>query len=175
MGEFHIRDFRKPDFRRLWEIDQACFDPDVAYSEPELAYYMTRPTAFTIVAESESATDGKKNPSANIIGFLVGQSARMRGGERSGHVITIDVLPEGRRTGLGSELMRIAEERFVTAGCRRVSLEVAVNNRTAIGFYHRLGYSIARTIPRYYNDELDALEMEKRLQATSDKQRAKTP
>jgi ribosomal protein S18 acetylase RimI-like enzyme len=104
----------------------------------------------------------EKGREANIAGFLVGQCVRVRG-EQIGHIITIDILPQSRRTGLGSELMTLAEERLAESGCRRISLEVAVNNAGAIAFYQRRGYSIARTIPRYYNGELDALEMEKEL------------
>ncbi len=156
-SRFQIRDFRKSDFRRLWEIDQECFVAGIAYSQQELAYYMTRRTAFTIVAE---------NPESKIVGFLVGQCVRIRG-EQVGHIITIDILPEARRARLGSELMSIAEKRLSEAGCGRVSLEVAVDNAGAITFYQRHGYSIARTVPRYYNGELDALEMEKRLRADS--------
>ena len=158
MGKYAIRDFRKPDFLRLWEIDQQCFVTGIAYSQPELAYYMTRRTAFTIVAEG-AASKGKAE---DIVGFLVAQCVRVRG-EQVGHVVTIDILPPHRRTGLGTELMSIAEKRLAETGCRRVALEVAVDNAGAIAFYQRHGYSIARTIPRYYNNELDALEMEKML------------
>ena len=45
-------------------------------------------------------TDGK------IVGFVVIDRDR----EGQGHVITIDVLPEARRSGLGSQLMTAAEE-----------------------------------------------------------------
>ena len=161
---FQVREFRKSDFQRLWEIDQACFVSGIAYSQEELAYYMTRRTAFTIVAEGcpilgpGLAEGGNKE----IAGFLVGQCLRVRG-EQIGHIITIDILPDARRTGLGSQLMALAEKRLAAAGCRRISLEVAVDNLGAIAFYQRHGYSIARTIPRYYNGELDALEMEKQL------------
>ena len=154
---FHIRDFRKPDFQRLWEIDQECFVSGIAYSQQELAYYMTRRTAFTIVAE---------NPDSQIMGFLVAQCVRNHG-EQVGHIITIDILPEARRARLGSDLMAMAEKRLADAGCARISLEVAVNNGGAIAFYQRHGYGIARTVPRYYNGELDALEMEKLLRADS--------
>jgi [ribosomal protein S18]-alanine N-acetyltransferase len=166
VSAFHIRDFRKPDFRRLWQIDQECFVSGIAYSQEELAYYMTRRTAFTVVAERETnsaeAAATSTKPGEHIVGFLVAQSVRVRG-EQSGHIITIDILPDARRTGLGSDLMAIAEQRLAASGCKRVSLEVAVDNTSAIRFYQRLGYSIARTIPRYYNRELDALEMEKPL------------
>jgi ribosomal protein S18 acetylase RimI-like enzyme len=162
VARFDIREFRKSDFQRLWEIDQACFVSGIAYSQEELAYYMTRRTAFTIVAEA---------PEAKIVGFLVGHCVRVKG-EQIGHIITIDILAEARRSGLGTELMALAEKRLGESGCRRISLEVAVDNSGAIAFYQRHGYSIRRVIPRYYNGELDALEMEKELQAASEKQQA---
>lgn len=173
MAKFHIREFRKSDFRRLWEIDQTCFVSGIAYSQEELAYYMTRRSAFTLVAEGtvaqaepvphpEGRPRGPKGGEANIVGFLVAQCLRVRG-EQIGHIVTIDILPEARRTGLGTELMALAEQRLAASGCRRISLEVAVDNAGAIAFYQGHGYSIARTIPRYYNRELDALEMEKHL------------
>ena len=175
MAHFRIREFRKSDFQRLWEIDQACFVSGIAYSPEELAYYMTRRTAFTIVAESTAPDDGhvphpehlqsgtkhgEKRDPGQIVGCLVAQCVRSRG-EQIGHIITIDILPEARRSGVGSDLMALAEKRLAESGCRRVALEVAVDNAGAIAFYQRHGYSIARTIPRYYNRELDALEMEK--------------
>ena len=42
-------------------------------------------------------------------------------------------------------------------------LEVAVDNATAIAFYHGQGYATLATIPRYYNDRTDALLLGKKL------------
>ena len=50
---FQIRQFQKTDFDTLWRIDQSCFDPQLAYSRPEMAFYMRRPGSFTLVAEDE--------------------------------------------------------------------------------------------------------------------------
>jgi ribosomal-protein-alanine N-acetyltransferase len=144
-----IRDFRRAEFLELWRIDQACFEPHFAYSQKELAWYMSRPGAFTLVAENDGATAG----------FVT--AAPLKQG--SGHIITIDVVEDARRSGVGSELLRAAEERLRTGGCERVQLEVSVSNTAAIRFYQRHGYGILRTLPRYYNGELDALLMEKLL------------
>ncbi len=54
---FRIREFEKADFDTLWRIDQACFDPQLAYSRTELAFYMRRPGSFTLVAEVEGGED----------------------------------------------------------------------------------------------------------------------
>ena len=96
-----IREFEKPDLDALWRIDQACFDAQLAYSRTELALYMRRPGSFTLVAEDEGgevAGDGK-GP-ATIVGFIVAEIRR-----KSGHIITIDVVAEARRAGVGSALL----------------------------------------------------------------------
>ena len=48
---FHLREYRKEDFDRLWAIDQACFPPGISYSRFELMSYIKRRKAFTVVAE----------------------------------------------------------------------------------------------------------------------------
>jgi len=144
-----IRDYRRQDFETLWQIDQACFARGISYTRPELAFYIARKRGFTMVAE----LDGK------IAGFVVVD--RYRHGQ--GHVITIDVRPEARRSGLGSRLMTAAEERLRSLGCSVVLLEAAVDNTAAIAFYKRHGYSIIQTIPRYYLDSIDALVLAKDL------------
>jgi [ribosomal protein S18]-alanine N-acetyltransferase len=144
-----IRPATPADFDTLWRIDQACFEPGIAYSRRELAWYMQRPGAFTILTESE------KSPVAFIVAAVMKKN--------TGHIITLDVLPDHRRSGLGSRLLDAAEQRLRDARCTTVSLETAVNNHVAIRFYMRHGYSIQRTLPRYYSDGLDALALTKPL------------
>lgn len=150
---FRIRKFQKADFETLWRIDQACFDPQMAYSRPELAFYMRRPGAFTLVAE-EQMDSGK----SAIIGFIVAEARR-----RSGHIITIDVVAGARRLGVGSALLTAVEEQLRAAGVESIALETAVNNEAAIRFYKGKSYFVERTIRGYYSGQLDALEMVKEL------------
>jgi ribosomal protein S18 acetylase RimI-like enzyme len=145
---FRIRPFEKADFDTLWRIDQACFDPQLAYSRPEMAFYIRRPGSFTLVAEAD----------AEILGFIV---AETRG--KSGHIITIDVVAEARRAGVGSVLLRDAEDQLLRAGARTVALETPVNNAAAIRFYKQKGYFVEKTVTGYYSGQLDALVMTKEL------------
>lgn len=154
---FTLRPYRESDFDRLWRIDQVCYEPAMAYSRLELGWYIHLERSFTLVAEA-SVESGKP---AEILGFLVAR----QDGRGLGHVITIDVLPEARRAGLGSVLMQAAERCLCDAGCRRISLEIAVNNQAAFAFYRRLGYSVVRTQPRYYSNGVDALVLEKEFPA----------
>lgn len=149
---FTLRDYDSRDFDRLYQIDQACFPPGIAYSRRELAYYMSLRGTFTIVAEAKT-----KLP--EMAGFIVGQRVP-RG---MGHIITIDTVARFRRAGLGSRLMNAAEQRLKAAGCHAIVLETAVDNDAAIAFYKRLGYHVLKTLPHYYHNKVDAFMMGKRI------------
>lgn len=148
---FAIRDFKAEDFETLWQVDQQCFPPGISYSRQELKVYLRRKGSFTLVAVGR---DG-----ASIAGFIVAYGGPM------GHIITIDVIEAARRSGVGSLLLKAAEERLQAAGSRAVGLETAVDNLAALSFYKRHGYSVIRTWPRYYSNGVDALVMKKELVA----------
>jgi [ribosomal protein S18]-alanine N-acetyltransferase len=162
---FAIRAYRPEDFRRLWEIDQSCFPPGISYSQFELKTYIRHPSSFTLVAEQtgsdQSAVQGKeeKTQTAEVLGFLVAN----RAASGRGHIITIDVRESGRRFGIGSALLNSAEEQFRAAHCAVVRLETAVDNVAALSFYKRHGYTVIKSIPRYYSNGVDALLLEKDL------------
>jgi ribosomal-protein-alanine N-acetyltransferase len=144
-----LRDYVPADFDALLALDQQCFAAGIAYTAAELKHYISRRRAFTIVADDEAGA---------IAGFLIADMQR-----DYGWIVTIDTRADARRAGLGSRLMADAEERLRAAGATAIVLEVAVDNLAAVNFYKRLGYSIIRTIPRYYLDSLDAFQMAKRF------------
>ena len=169
---FTIRDFQPADFDALWRIDQHCFPPGISYSRTELKLYIRRRGSFTLLAidAAPSATaapdsgKGKKNlppiPPANVAvaGFIVAEAGRA-----SGHIITIDVIAAARRSGVGSLLLRAAEDRLRATPCRSVELETAVDNISALSFYKHHGYSVIKTFPRYYANGVDALVLQKEI------------
>ena len=144
-----LRDYQPADFDTLWEIDQACFSADVAYSRKEFAYYLRSARAACILALEDSRT----------LGFILGDH---HPGHR-GHIITLDVIPSARAQGLGSMLMHEIEKRLRSAGCDSILLEVAVNNSVAMRFYKGHGFSVLKTLRRYYPGGLDGLLMGKLL------------
>jgi len=149
-----LREYRPLDFERLLEIDQACFVRGIAYTAAELRHFLSLKTAVKIVGEQDGDTKG----------FIVADRFRPRRSEQSmGHIITIDVLEDARRTGLGSQLLAAAEAELKKAGCSYVSLEVAVDNFPALKFYKKHGYTGLKVLPRYYLNSLDGLLMGKKL------------
>ncbi len=152
--EFAVRDYRSEEIEALWRIDQQCFEPGISYSRLELVTYLRRQGAFALVADS-SGPGGAAVP----VGFIVAEAGR-RG---SGHIITIDVLPDSRRGGIGSQLLQAAEDRLRAAPCHAVVLETAVDNKAALSFYKRHQYSVIKTWPRYYSNGVDAFVLKKDL------------
>jgi len=153
---FTLRDFQSNDLEVLWRIDQQCFPPGIAYSKAELRAYIESTAAFALVAEINAPGATLSSP---IAGFIVAEANR----KGVGHIITIDVLPEGRRSGIGFALLRAAEERLRLAKCDRIRLEAAVDNVVALDFYKRHGYAAVKTIRGYYSDGGDAFVLAKAL------------
>ena len=137
--QVRLRDYRPADFEALWRLDQACFEEGISYTKAELQQYVQLKNTFTVIAESI----GEHSP---VCGFIIAH--RRRGGY--GHVLTIDVDPDLRQQGIGTLLLCCAHDRLAREGCHTMFLETAVNNLGAIAFYKRHGYTVVRTLPRYY-------------------------
>lgn len=132
-----LRPFRPADLETLYKIDQACFPPGVSYSRPELARFIAHRNSKTWIAEGDEG----------VVGFLVAG----RQPQRVGHIITVDVLDEKRRQGVGRALMDAAEEWARGRKLRLIYLETADSNLEAQRFYARLGYERCEKIEQYYS------------------------
>jgi len=133
----------------MWRIDQICFDEGIAYS-PDIFYYL-------LLIKSDPAFVATEH--GEVVGFVL--SARDK--KRTGQIVTIDVLPSHRKNGIGSELMKLAENSLSGLGIKTVKLQTAVNNEGAIAFYNRLGYSQQGLLKKYYGTNGDAFLFSKEL------------
>ena len=177
--DFVIRPYRAADFDRLWQIDQECFAPGIAYSQMELSGFITRRNAITLIAEhrprpgnrsrneapdrsgapTDAAPKTQSNGSNAIVGFAIAHPYK-----KHGRILTLDILSEARRTGLGTRLLVECEARLRQRRCTEIYLETAVNNEPALKLYHKQGYRILRTLPGYYHATgLDAFLLGKEL------------
>ena len=143
-----LRTFKPEDFDTLYEIDQACYEPAVAYSKRELRAYLRFTGSDCLVAEAET----------QIAGFCI--SARR---DESGYIVTIDVLPQFRRHRLGTKLLNEIERRLVANGVREITLETATDNDSAVAFWTKHGYRNRGVKKNYYPGGRDAFAMSKPL------------
>jgi ribosomal-protein-alanine N-acetyltransferase len=78
-------------------------------------------------------------------------------------VLTVGVLPEHRKSGIGTAFMEQLENWASDKESNAMMLEVGVDNAGAIALYQSLGYSKISVRQNYYGAGLDALVMRKEL------------
>lgn len=140
-----IRDFHRDDLGTLHDIDRICFPEGIAFSRDELLFSLNHPEGITRVAEAQG----------RVAGFvLVRLETR-----RQAHVITLDVVPEVRRCGIGSLLMEDVHEIMKRRKVGISILEVGKSNLAARRLYERLKYRHVDTLSGYYNRCEDAFRM----------------
>jgi ribosomal protein S18 acetylase RimI-like enzyme len=148
-GRLRLRQFRDGDLETLHRIDQSCFSAGIAYSLGELESFIRRPSANTWVAQVGE----------NIVGFVVANREQ----RDTGHIITLDVVEDWRRGGVGTALMNAAEAWVRQQGAQFIYLETAEDNAAAQNFYRRRGYQKLRGLENYYGKGAAAWLMAKRL------------
>ncbi len=70
-------------------------------------------------------------------------------------LLKITVLPQHRRSGLGTLLMTKVIDLCSQNNCVKLFAEVRESNRSARGFYHRLGFLHIGMRKNYYRDPLE--------------------
>ncbi len=110
---------------------------------------------FFLLAFSDTVRLKAVDGSGRVVGFVAGDPQPHRG---LAWIVTLGVLPEQRRQGVGTQLLAACESRLKEP-CLR--LMVRVSNTVAIALYHRAGYQEIKREPRYYPGGEDGLLMEK--------------
>ena len=83
----------------------------------------------------------------NAAGFVI---ARVVAGEAE--ILSLGVLPDCRRKGLGSAMVRKAAEHAAQEGAVAIFLEVSTENDAARALYDRLGFCEVGRRPEYYRE-----------------------
>jgi ribosomal-protein-alanine N-acetyltransferase len=148
-----LRAYRPSDFETLYRIDQICFPKGIAYGRFELKVYLRSEGTHCLIAET----------TGEIAGFILTELI-----VDEAHIITLDVLEDYRRHGIGSLLLSASEEKMTSRGGKRIILETATTNKAAIALWKKYGYRQLGTIEGYYGWGLDAFQMGKDLVAVRD-------
>ncbi len=154
---FTLRSFKPQDLDAVMRINLTCL-PENYTPSFYMSHYESFPKAF-YVAEA----DGR------IIGYVMSRVERGLSNHKpisvvkKGHIISIAVLPEYRRKGVGRNLMINALKGLKNYDAEECYLEVRVSNIPAIKLYKSLNFEIIRTIRGYYLNGEDAYLMSRRL------------
>ena len=71
------------------------------------------------------------------------------------HINNLAVLPELRRSGIGSTLLAFVLKQGDQLGARRATLEVRRSNDAARLLYERFGFAVAGVRPEYYSKPVE--------------------
>jgi ribosomal-protein-alanine N-acetyltransferase len=82
---------------------------------------------------------------------------------KKGHVVSVAVLPQYRRKGIGEALITEALKGMRLYNAKQCFLEVRVTNAPAVDLYKKLGFQVTRTVHGYYADGEDAYVMSREL------------
>ncbi len=154
---FTLRHFESQDLDQVMYVNKACLPENYTrYFFMDL--YQRFPNTFIVAEENRE-----------IVGYVM---CRMETGPpdwglfgiaKKGHVISIAVLPERQRRGVGQALMRKAMQGMRTYKAKECYLEVRVSNKPAVNLYKKLGFKITRTLRGYYADGEEAYVMTRKL------------
>ncbi len=154
---FRLRRFHPPDLEKVTHINQVCLPEN--YSRYFFLDLHERFPETFIVAEV----------AGEVVGYTMCRIETgfpdfgLFGITKRGHVISIAVLPEHQRKGMGQALLKEVLSKMRISKAKECYLEVRVTNVHAINLYKKLGFETSRVLPGYYADGEDAAVMRKKL------------
>jgi ribosomal-protein-alanine N-acetyltransferase len=141
-----IREFKRPDVKRVLEIEIASFsDP---YPANILVDIYNLGAGFIVAQENN-----------RVVGYIIFWIKY----EDEGHIISIAVDKNHRRTDIGSKLVETSLEAFKKFDVKVIKLEVRIGNKGARKFYSKMGFKEEKIVADYYEDGEDAAIMSKIL------------
>lgn len=150
---YNVRRFEPSDLDGVIRINRECLPEN--YSTLFFMNLFKRFPETFIVAEINR----------EIVGYIMCRietgipSFKVLGIAKKGHVISIAVLPEHHRKGIGNQLIKKATRAMVNYKAKECYLEVRESNLPAIQLYKKLGFEVVRSIRNYYADGENAFVM----------------
>ena len=137
----------------MYQLDVVCFEAPFRFTLASMREFGFAPGAFTVMAEDEAG---------RLAGFVVLQMSVDEGAVEA-YVVTLDVDPAFRRTGVASALMDACERVSAREGIGRMVLHVWTENVGAIRFYEARGFVRLQLDTDFYEEGFSAFGYEKRL------------
>ena len=149
-----IREFIKDDVASVVDINRSCL-PENYPESFFIGLHYHAPKAF-LIAEKDGI----------IVGYIMcrierGISSFGKRPVKKGHIVSVAVVDNERRKGMGIDLIVAAMDAMIGYGVNEFFLEVRKCNEAAVGVYEKLGYQVKRVLRGYYRDGEDAYLMVK--------------
>lgn len=142
-----IREFKRPDVKRVLEIELTSFDDP--YPANVLVDIYNLGAGF-LVAQQDNM----------VVGYIIFWIRF----EDDGHIISIAIDKKYRRKKIGTQLVETALEIFKKYNVKNIRLEVRKGNHDARKFYQNMGFIEKTHATQYYEDGEDAVIMGKVLE-----------
>ncbi len=123
-------------------VESVCYSPETRYSRETIERYLDWEGSLLVRAKQDHTLAGFQI--SNVVG---------------GHLITLDVRPEFRRQGIGSEILKTTLSEMRSRGLPYAQCEIAAHNEASILLHRRFGFQTVGNIPNYYEDGSNALLM----------------
>lgn len=117
------------------------------------------------ITSSGSALFVAKQGEGDLLGYAL---LHLRQGTRLARLYSLAVAPQARGLGIGKLLMQACEKKALKKGKLLLRLEVSDVNQNAIALYQKMGYKEFGHYDAYYEDQTDAIRMQKRLRHEGD-------
>jgi ribosomal-protein-alanine N-acetyltransferase len=135
-----MRLFSLSDLESILQIENQSFPKSPYDWTTFLNLHYLYPETFLVYVDTIPGQKGQ-----HISGYVIFS--------QDGHIISIAVLPQLRRKGIGTQLLQRVMK---TPRTKKVWAEVRRSNQGAQAFYFKMGFQITGSIPNYYGNE-DAL------------------
>lgn len=144
-----IREFKRPDIKRVLEIETGAFDDPYP---PSILIDIYNLGAGFLVAQHYNI----------VVGYIIFWIRY----EDEGHIISLAVDKKYRKKGVGKKLVDHVTIIFKKYGVKEIKLEVRIKNKGARKFYIKMGFEEKEILKDYYEDGEDAVIMKKELRET---------
>ena len=142
----NIRRANIDDLPSILRIEKKSFDRDAWDRELFLDYLGQKSRSVFLVA-----TAGRQ-----VIGYALAFHGRTRA-----EIHSVAIAPAQRRRGVALALLRRIVVLLLQRGFRKVSLNVRLENKSAIRLYRKLGFQRVRRVDGYYEDGAPAWRMQR--------------
>lgn len=150
----NLRAYKPADLDAMHALDVVCFARPFRFSRSAMKRFAEANKARVVIAEIDGT----------LAGFCI-LHIEPAADARAGYIVTLDVAPSHRRTGIARAIMQEVERQAIDAGCALIMLHVFTANAEAIAFYERLGFDVSHREADFYGAGRAALVYVKRLAA----------